>query len=464
LTQYFKEGKLNPESLSRIIRKHVKESLDLLTYEQATFTSDGREGACQTALESMWEAYTTGQHVKTEKATANSILSKLNLKLSDDQYRILCLELLKADIKTVQAHMDCLNCHQIKNPSLAGILDDLGHNNGNGKPTRAGQVPALVSTEPTMDTVLTEYQDKKLEAGTWSKTTLQSHQAKLKLYRERFGAKPVDTVTRSDVRELANGLKDRDVTTQRNYLTMLRSVFHFAIDCDYIQKNPCVVGLVPAKKKGTRTQRLPFTDQDLEKIFNPNTFLPWCKGKPSRFWVPILGLMTSCRLEELCSLYVEHVHQIDGLWVIEINEDKDRHVKNEHSVRTIPLSPVLVDMGFIKYVQSLPKGGRVFPELKKANHKYSKEFSKRFGYYLRKKVKILDKALTYHSFRHTATNHLYQKQISEALLEEFNGRAGHTETRNRYTTGFRVKTLYEECVLKLQYKIEPTLRRLRLPK
>jgi integrase len=438
----------------------VKESLDLLTYEQATFTSDGREGACQTALESMWEAYTTGQHVKTEKATADSILSKLNLKLSDDQYRILCLELLKADIKTVQAHMDCLNCHQIKNPSLAGILDDLGHNNGNGKPTSAGQVPALVCSGPTVADVLTEYQNRKLEAGTWSKTTLQSHQAKLKLYRERLGVKPVDTVTVSDIRGLADGLKDRDVTTQRHYMTMLRSIFRFAIDCDYIQKNPCVVGLIPAKKKQTRTQRLPFTDQDLDKIFDPDTFLPWCKGKPSRFWVPILGLMTSCRLEELCSLYVEHVHQIDGRWVIEINEDKDRHVKNEHSIRTIPLHPVLVDMGFPEYAQRQRKGGRVFPELKKANFKYSKEFSKRWGYFLRRKAMILDKSKTFHSFRHTATDHLFKKQVSENLLEQLNGRAGHSETTTRYTTGYHLRTIYEECILKLNYKIEPVIREL----
>jgi len=40
------------------------------------------------------------------------------------------------------------------------------------------------------------------------------------------------------------------------------------------------------------------------------------------------------------------------------------------------------------------------------------------------------------------------------MIEELTGRAGKTETRKRYAKGYRVKTLYEETVLKLDYKID----------
>ena len=37
---------------------------------------------------------------------------------------------------------------------------------------------------------------------------------------------------------------------------------------------------------------------------------------------------------------------------------------------------------------------------------------------------------------------------------ELTGKAGKTETRKRYAKGYRVKTLYEEVVLKLDYEID----------
>ena len=44
--------------------------------------------------------------------------------------------------------------------------------------------------------------------------------------------------------------------------------------------------------------------------------------------------------------------------------------------------------------------------------------------------------------------------VMESMIEELTGRAGHTETRNRYAKGYRVQTLYEEVVLKLDYDVD----------
>jgi integrase len=97
---------------------------------------------------------------------------------------------------------------------------------------------------------------------------------------------------------------------------------------------------------------------------------------------------------------------------------------------------------------------RAFPELYIVNFKYGHEFSKRFGYYLRNKVRITDPKKTFHSFRHTVSDHLYKKLIMESLVEELTGRAGKTETRKTYAKGYRVETLYEECILKLEYQVD----------
>jgi hypothetical protein len=42
--------------------------------------------------------------------------------------------------------------------------------------------------------------------------------------------------------------------------------------------------------------------------------------------------------------------------------------------------------------------------------------------------------------------------VMESMIEELTGRAGKTETRKLYGKSYRVKTLYEEVVLKLDYE------------
>jgi len=43
--------------------------------------------------------------------------------------------------------------------------------------------------------------------------------------------------------------------------------------------------------------------------------------------------------------------------------------------------------------------------------------------------------------------------VMESMIEELTGRAGKTERRKRYAKGYRVQTLYEEVVLKLNMKL-----------
>jgi integrase len=114
------------------------------------------------------------------------------------------------------------------------------------------------------------------------------------------------------------------------------------------------------------------------------------------------------------------------------------------------------EFNFPEYVKMIKAqdNDRVFPELKMGNDKYSHSFSKKFGRYLRNKVKISDPKKVFHSFRHNVSDHLYKKVVLDSLIEELTGRAGKTETRKRYAKGYNVETLYEECILKLDYTVD----------
>jgi integrase len=251
--------------------------------------------------------------------------------------------------------------------------------------------------------------------------------------------------------------KTLDVTTRREYLNFAKCIFTYAEENEYIKKNPVISGIIPPKKKNARGHKLAFDDpEDLAKIFNTDVFLEWSKDIASRFWLPLLALYTGCRLEEIASLYCEDVFEHGELRCIDINDNHDRKVKNQNAIRTVPLHPILVvELKFPQYVERVRAEGhpRVFPELRMVNEKYGHEFSKRFGYYLRKKVGITNKKKTFHSFRHNVSDHLYKKLVMESLVEELTGRAGKSETRKRYAKGYRVETLYEECILKLEYEV-----------
>ena len=124
-------------------------------------------------------------------------------------------------------------------------------------------------------------------------------------------------------------------------MNLAKSLFQYALDNEYLDKNPVIAGLIPPKKGNQREQRLPFTASDLKRIFAPETFDKWVNYgggfHPERYWLPKLALWTGGRLEELASLHCCDVIQVGDIWSLDHNFNNGRQLKNENAVRTIPL-------------------------------------------------------------------------------------------------------------------------------
>jgi hypothetical protein len=106
--------------------------------------------------------------------------------------------------------------------------------------------------------------------------------------------------------------------------------------------------------------------------------------RDGQFWLPLLGLFHGNRLEEFAQLYREDVQKADGVWVIRIHDEGDRQVKNEQSIRSVPLHSELMRLGFLEYVAATaptPRD-RIFPGLRpggadrKLGYYYTKDFSR----------------------------------------------------------------------------------------
>lgn len=203
---------------------------------------------------------------------------------------------------------------------------------------------------------------------------------------------------------LEGGLSPKTV---EKYLGFLHAIFQVCTDNDKLEFNPAAGVRVP-RAKVSKKSRVPFTADDLNKLFSgeihKDGVMPRSRGGKAHYWLPLLGLFTGARLEELAQLRIEDIQELEGhghyLWVTD--EGEQQGVKNESSRRRIPIHPTLVDLGFVEYVRSVHKSNelRVFPDLEAdGNGNFSGSYSKAFGRYL-DKLGLSDPRLVFHSFRH----------------------------------------------------------------
>jgi integrase len=92
-----------------------------------------------------------------------------------------------------------------------------------------------------------------------------------------------------------------------------------------------------------------------------------CKTSDYNRWLPWICCFTGCRLDEPAGASVRDIEQVGSYWVLNIRLDyrhKGASIKNESSVRRVPLHPKLIQEGFLDYVRSLPENGPLFPMLR----------------------------------------------------------------------------------------------------
>ena len=158
-------------------------------------------------------------------------------------------------------------------------------------------------------------------------------------------------------------------------------------------------------------QRDAFSDEDLMNLFESKDYIQGIHSSPSRFWIPLLGLFTGARENELCQLYKSDVYQdvASGVWVIDINENsKDKKLKKPSHKRIIPIHKKLIGLGFIEFTESV-QAERLFEDLPYLRDGYGDKFSKWFNRTYRKRCNVgqlPDEKKNFHSFRHTVITQL----------------------------------------------------------
>jgi len=234
-------------------------------------------------------------------------------------------------------------------------------------------------------------------------------------------------------------------------------------------------GLVPIftipKEGNARTERSPFTLEELAAIFRAPTYTGFVSERQrhisgplivrdcANYWVPLIALFTGMRLYEIVQLYNEDIVAADlveggAVYCFDINKDgEDKTLKTPTSKRQIPIHKTLLDLGLLSYVDKMKRVGskRLFPDvpLAKSDGTYSSTFSKRFRHFL-DNLGIKHKKISFHSFRHSFEDACRDSGIAQEVTDALQGHA-QKGMAGRYGNGFSLEVL-SEAMWSIRYR------------
>lgn len=296
------------------------------------------------------------------------------------------------------------------------------------------------------------------------KKTLQTYEAAADKLARLIDNRPLEMLTRADGRDIVAALlqeaQDKGKRTAQNtaatQLSRFKTLLEHAKDVEWIGSNVLEGREIPR----VQSSRGSWSDEDLCLLFADPIFtayaLPeeWQAGADAAYWLPLLGLYTGARISELAQLHTTDIYEEPRAgWVLSIKEDQaeGQRVKNEHSIRRVPIHAELIRLGLLDYWRAIKQHGEgpLWPAIVRCPlNGAGGNVSKWFGKF--KKAKGIGAATVFHSFRHTLQTRLLALGAPDAHVDTLAGHSGKT-------TGRRVYTHLEP------EHVRPTLERLAFP-
>ncbi|WP_448106961.1 site-specific integrase [Pseudomonas azerbaijanoccidentalis] len=259
-----------------------------------------------------------------------------------------------------------------------------------------------------------------------------------------FGLRPeYEGKTLKQVVESGATYKTITAVTVNNRLRKLSAFMNWCKSNGYVAENPLM--RLKVMTGAAKDARLSFEATDLTVLLDSDALMIEARKHPWRFWLPLLGRFTGARLEELCQLRIDDFIQQQGIQCIRIDDSNEgQNLKNSSSRRTLPLHPSMVELGILRYVDSVKATGadRLFPELEAVRGKLGHAPSKWFGRY-RAKRGVTDPRKTFHSFRHSFIDELRDAGVQDSLIKRMVGHEDNSVTFGIYGSRTPLKAMAE---------------------
>lgn len=256
---------------------------------------------------------------------------------------------------------------------------------------------------------------------------------------------------------LAEGSSPATINKSRG---VLAAMFSTAKGNKKLTVNPCIDMeklLVPMGEV-----EKPYTLLELQTIFNSKIYTEGYRPKrfngEASYWLPLLGLYTGARLNEVGQLFSEDVGEEDGIHFIKIKPEIATYRTNKTGTsRRVPIHPDLIKMGFLDYCNNIKSQNiqQLFPELKvtRTNGKVADKWSQEFwNKYIRNELNIKRIPQPFHGLRHSFIANGRRCKLDSELRRLIEGHTANSVDMKSYGDSlYPLEPLYDEIV-KLNFK------------
>jgi integrase len=200
----------------------------------------------------------------------------------------------------------------------------------------------------------------------WSSPTERAWRKRVATLIESIGDKSVQDINRTDARIFHKYIsemtinsqgaeKELSAATKNDYLQTATALMNFGQQFYDGVENNFFEGeaFKFSDAKQDEKKRIPWSHQELITMFSAPIYKSTAKKilHPYYYWIPILGMCTGARLNELCSLHVQDIRKQDNFHYISINLDQPEKSNKTASERDIPIHQCLINLGFLEMIE-----------------------------------------------------------------------------------------------------------------
>jgi integrase len=265
----------------------------------------------------------------------------------------------------------------------------------------------------------------------------------------------VHALTRADLARWYQDMRSKGASTptltnKQSYIGGKGGFFEWAMASGHYPKgdNPASSHVSYSTREKRARRKFGFKAYDshqVQALFHPAAF----EGLPlSGRWAALIGLYTGARASEVGQLLIEDIVEEGGLPCIKISDEGEHQkVKTEVSLRTVPVHPDLMALGFLTWVDGLRADGqtRLFPAAKAdAKNGAGNWITKSFSRHLEEVGNNWPKAKRgFHSLRKTLIQELQGLGVSSELRAQLVGHELDDEHHATYSRSFTAKEKLE---------------------
>ncbi len=246
--------------------------------------------------------------------------------------------------------------------------------------------------------------------------------------------KPINKYTKADGARLRDwfrnperGIKHK---TAQNLWNALGALMNVAAEYEKIERNPWAGMEFEVSDSGKRDE---FTSEQIEALFSTTlftvgTYRPIYSVQTwDAYYMLLLGLWTGSRIGEPAQLETTDVKVQNGIHVIAIHaEAEGSTLKTAESVRTLPVPPEMIRLGFLDFVEDRRRAGqtKLFPSLHRDGRRPPGEVMSEWVKGYREDLGLPSGALHgFHKFRHTVRSALAAHSVGPEIADALTGHA-----------------------------------------